>query len=127
MITPSVCVLRKPVFRIATIAGLLASVAVLPTRSLAQSQTQTQAAAPEEVRKIKKATPAEYPELARKVNIAGTVRLQLLVSPEGKVKEAKVLGGNPVLANAFVAAVMKWEYEPAPHKSTITVSCEFKP
>ncbi len=126
MITPSVCVLRKPAFCIVTILCLLlADVALFPARSFAQAQIQTTAS--DEARKVKKAVPAEYPELARRVNISGTVRLQLLVSPEGKVKEVKVLGGNPVLVNAFTAAVMKWEYEPAPHKSTVTVSCEFKP
>lgn len=83
--------------------------------------------APDDSRKLKKSTPAEYPELARKYNITGTVRLQLLVTPEGKVKEAKVLGGNAVLAKSFIEAVMKWQYEPAPHASVIIVSGDFKP
>ncbi|PYP85414.1 MAG: hypothetical protein DMG65_20745 [Candidatus Angelobacter sp. Gp1-AA117] len=80
----------------------------------------------EDGRKIKKSVPAAYPELARKNNIHGMVRLQIVVSPEGKVKETKVLGGNPVLADAFVQAVLKWEYEPAPRSSTIVVMGEFK-
>lgn len=83
--------------------------------------------AQEETRKLRKSAPAEYPELARKYNLSGTVRLQLLVGPDGKVKEAKVLGGNAVLAKSFMDTVMKWEYEPAPHASTIVVTCDFKP
>ena len=53
--------------------------------------------------------------------------MQIVITPEGKVKEAKVLGGNPVLVNAFVQAVMKWEYEPASRSTTQVVMADFKP
>lgn len=127
MITPLVCAQRKPAIPIAAVVFLLlfGCLTFLSTLSFAQSSTPVPA--PEETRKIKKTVAAEYPELARKVNITGTVRLELLVMPDGKVKEAKVLGGNPVLAQAFMTAALKWEYEPAPHKSTVIVKCEFKP
>lgn len=69
----------------------------------------------------------EYPELARRVRIKGAVRLQLLVTPEGRVKNVTVLGGSPVLVQAAEEAVRKWRYEPASAESTIVVKLDFDP
>jgi TonB family protein len=69
----------------------------------------------------------EYPELARQMNMKGTVRLQLLVAADGHLKETKVLGGNPVLVQASIAAVKKWKYEPAKNESTVVVRFDFDP
>lgn len=77
-------------------------------------------------RKIKTKVEPEYPELARKNNISGSVRLELLVTTDGKVKNIKVLGGNPVLVQAAVAAVTKWKYEPASEESTIVAKVDFQ-
>lgn len=77
-------------------------------------------------RKIKSKVDPEYPELARKNNISGSVRLELLVTTDGKVKNVKVLGGNPVLVQAAVAAVTKWKYEPASEESTIVAKVDFQ-
>jgi TonB family protein len=77
-------------------------------------------------RKIKTRVEPEYPELARKNNISGSVRVEIIVAPDGKIKEVKVLGGNPVLAQAAVAAVNKWKYEPASEESTIVWKFDFK-
>ena len=80
----------------------------------------------DDLRKLRKSVAAAYPELARKNNIHGIVRLQIVITPDGRVKETKPLGGNPVLVDAFTQAVLKWEYEPAGHSSTIVVMGEFK-
>ena len=85
--------------------------------ALAQSST----------RKIKNRVEPQYPDLARRNNISGSARVELLVATDGKVKDVKVLGGNPVLVQAAVAAVMKWRYEPAAEESTIVVKFDFNP
>jgi TonB family protein len=54
-----------------------------------------------------------YPDLARKLNLAGTVRIQIAVTPSGVVKDAKVLGGHPLLAGAALDAAKKWRFEPS--------------
>ena len=54
----------------------------------------------------------EYPPLAKVNFIQGEVRVQLLVSPEGKVVEAHVLEGHPILAAATLRAVREWTYRP---------------
>lgn len=76
-------------------------------------------------RKVKTRIEPEYPELARKNNITGTARVEVLVTPEGKVKDVKVLGGNPVLVQAVVSAVSKWKYEPASEETSIVLKFDF--
>lgn len=52
-----------------------------------------------------------YPELARRMKISGTVRLQLELSNTGNVRAAKVLGGNPVLVGAAQDAIKQAKFE----------------
>lgn len=54
----------------------------------------------------------EYPALAKVNYIQGRVRLQVLVSPEGKVTQANVVQGHPFLAAAALKAVRRWLYLP---------------
>ena len=68
-----------------------------------------------------------YPELARKMNIAGIVKIEVTVSPNGTVKEARVVGGHPVLANSALDAAKKWRFEPAPAESTGVIEFKFEP
>jgi protein TonB len=79
------------------------------------------------LRRAKSKVQPEYPELARKMNITGTVKVQVVVSPNGTVKEAKVVGGHPVLAGVALEAVRKWRFEPAPGESTGVVDFKFEP
>ena len=79
------------------------------------------------VRRAKSKVQPEYPELARKMNITGTVKVQVVVAPNGAVKDAKVVGGHPVLASAALDAVKKWRFEPANGESTGVVDFKFEP
>ena len=90
-------------------------------RAFAQD-TRTQ-----DTRKVKSSIQPAYPELAKKNNIQGAARLQVLIAPDGSVKDVKVLGGSPVLVQAAVDAVKKWKYEPAPAETSAVVKIEFKP
>lgn len=78
-------------------------------------------------RKVKSRVTPTYPDIARKMGITGNVRLQLVVSPSGEVKETKVIGGHPILVNAAVDAVKKWKFETASAESTGTVEFRFDP
>lgn len=98
--------------------GLLALFCLVPGySSYAQSVT----------RKIKNRVDPVYPELAKRNNIVGSARVELLVAPDGKVKDVKVLGGNPVLVQAVMAAVVKWKYEPAAEESSVVIKFDFNP
>ena len=76
-------------------------------------------------RKVKNRVDPVYPELAKRNNIIGSARVELLVTPDGRVKDVKVLGGNPVLVQAVMAAVVKWKYEPAAEESTVIIKFDF--
>ncbi len=78
-------------------------------------------------RKVKSKVSPVYPEIARKMGITGNVKLQLVVSPNGVVKETKVIGGHPILVNAAVDAVKKWRFETASAESTETKEFRFDP
>src|SRR5262245_66298149 len=99
-----------------------------PRPALAQTQSQPQAQAQtSDGRKAKFSVQPAYPELARKNNIQGTARLQVLVAADGSIKDIKVLGGSPVLVQAAVDAVKKWKYETASAESTVILKFDFRP
>src|ERR1700683_4252016 len=50
----------------------------------------------------------EYPELARKLNLTGVVKVEVTVSADGTIKDVQVQGGNPVLVDAVQKALKKW-------------------
>jgi TonB family protein len=62
-------------------------------------------------RLMKKADP-EYPEDALKAGIQGKVVIEATTDKEGKVVEAKVIDGHPLLNHAALKALKHWEYEP---------------
>ncbi|MGC2697656.1 MAG: energy transducer TonB [Candidatus Angelobacter sp.] len=78
-------------------------------------------------RKLKNRVEPQYPDLARKNNISGSARVELVIAPDGKVKNVKVLGGHPVLVQAVLYAVAKWKYEPAAEESTVIIKFDFSP
>ncbi|HEU5231764.1 MAG TPA: energy transducer TonB [Terriglobales bacterium] len=63
-------------------------------------------------RKIKSKVSPQYPELAKKMNVTGAVKLELIVGANGQVKSVRPLGGHPLLIDAAEAAVKQWRYEP---------------
>ena len=56
-------------------------------------------------------TPA-YPPLARMARIQGTVRLEAVISTEGRIQNLRVLSGHPLLIKAALEAVAQWRYQP---------------
>jgi TonB family protein len=99
------------------VAGLLFSGLLVPPNGVELQGQET-------ARKLKTSVPPDA-RLAHKLNIKGTARVQLTVTPDGAVKEVKELGGNPVLLQALMDAVKQWKYEPAGRESLITVKFEF--
>ncbi len=97
----------------------------LSTQALSIQTVNEQPAQNSNSRRPKSNPPPEYPELARKMNITGTARVLLTVTPDGSVTTVKELGGNPVLVAALVKAVKRWKYEPSEHENEIEVKFEF--
>jgi TonB family protein len=59
---------------------------------------------------IKKVDPTYPPGVAQGAH--GEVVLKAAVNRKGQVTKVRVLSGQPVLARAAIAAVMRWRYEP---------------
>jgi TonB family protein len=81
----------------------------------------------EMIRRAKSKVQPSYPDLARKMNIAGTVKIQVVVAPNGTVKDAHIVGGHPVLATAALDAAKKWRFEPASSESSGVIDFKFEP
>lgn len=93
--------------------------------AVANIDEQTPAVQLESTRSITFRVVAEYPRLARSLNLTGSVHLQVIVRADGTVKQVKVIGGHPVLAKAAAAAVMRWHYEAGPRETTESVKISF--
>ena len=83
---------------------------------------------PQEItRKLKSKIAPVYPELARRMNITGVVKVQITVDKTGAIKNTKLVGGHPILANAALDAVRKWRYESGSEETTGVVEFHFDP
>lgn len=78
-------------------------------------------------RKLVKSQKPDYPALARKINLTGTVRLEALVEPNGSVKSVEIKGGNPLLAQSAQFAVRSWKWAKAEHETTQILEIRFTP
>jgi protein TonB len=74
-----------------------------------------------------------YPDLARRAGVRGVVRIECLVDREGRVAEARVVRGVPLLDAAALEAVRQWRYRPTllngvavPVLMTVTVRFELR-
>jgi TonB family protein len=110
----------RPFQRTFVVAVSASVLAFAPCASSAQEQ-------PRVSRKIIRQVAASYPELASKMRMTGTVRLEAVVGTNGKVKTTQVLGGSPLLVQAAVDAVEKWQWSPAPQETKELVQLDFHP
>jgi TonB family protein len=79
----------------------------------------------ESKRKVKTKTAPLYPELARRMNVFGKVKIEVVITPDGHVKSTRVVGGHPLLVQACQDAVKEWKFVPAPEETTQVVEFEF--
>ena len=87
--------------------------------------TPVSAFAQDEARKAKSKVTPVYPELAKKMNVSGTVKVEVTIAPNGAVKSTRVIGGHPLLVDAAVDAVKRWKYEPGPDETIQVVEFKF--
>jgi len=104
----------------AFIAFSLGIFAFIPGFSAAQEPSEAS-------RKIINKVVPVYPELARTMQIHGTVRVNVVIAPNGKVKLTQVVGGNPVLIKAAVDAIEKWKWAPASQETKELIQLDFRP
>jgi protein TonB len=71
-----------------------------------------------------------YPPLARQTRTQGTVRLEAIISKEGRIENLAVISGHPLLIQAAMEAVKQWRYQPtllngAPVEVITTIEVNF--
>jgi TonB family protein len=65
-------------------------------------------------RKAKNKVNPAYPELAKRLNITGRVKIEVVIAPDGHVKSTRAIGGHPILVQPCVDAVKEWRFDSAP-------------
>jgi TonB family protein len=76
-------------------------------------------------RKVVRREEPEYPPIATKMNLHGTVKLKIWISPDGTVRRLEYIGGHPLLAESALKAVKIWKYQAATQESTTIVELRF--
>ncbi len=99
------------------LVGTAALVLMVPAAFAADTDSRT----------LRIKTSPVYPDLAKRMNISGVVKLEITIAPNGVVKNTKVIGGHPLLVGAAEDAVKKWKYEPAQSDTTTVVEFHFTP
>ena len=110
----------RPFHKAAIIAISLSVLVLSPSVSHTQEQAQAK-------RKVVNQPIPVYPQLASKLHITGTVKVEATVAPSGAVTSTQVVGGSPVLVSAAVEAVQKWRWAPASQETKELIALDFHP
>jgi len=84
-----------------------------------------QSAEGEALRHVKMAVKPEYPALARRMKLSGTVKVEVVIAPNGRVKRAHVVGGHPLLGIEAEKAALATIFEAAPEETTQIIEYHF--
>ncbi|MFI5057394.1 MAG: energy transducer TonB [Candidatus Acidiferrales bacterium] len=110
--------MRSKWIRLVLIAA--AASLVLGTAGFAQTGTTD-----EGKRKVKTRVSPIYPELAKRMNVTGKVKIEVVITPDGHVKSTRVVGGHPLLVQTCQDAVKEWKFTPGNEETTQVVEFEF--
>ena len=105
--------------RIALTVAVLLMTGIFP---LERARAQQAAARPI----VNKVLP-RYPDLARPMRLEGSVKVNVLVAPNGTVKSIRAVGGSPILLKAAEDAIDKWRWAPASQETRELIELHFKP
>lgn len=108
------------------LTNFLAAAAIAAAMTLLPAQGISAQAHSSERKVLSKVAP-NFPELARRMHVQGTVKVEVMVRSDGGVKSTRVIGGNPVLIQAAVDAIGKWKFEVSPSETTEIVQLTFQP
>jgi protein TonB len=53
-----------------------------------------------------------YPPIAKSTGVQGVVLIKALISPGGRIEQAQVVSGSPLLSAAALEAIKQWKYRP---------------
>lgn len=107
--------LKKLVLAIAAVVLFTGTVAVAQTASTDEGR-----------RKVKARVNPTYPELARRMSVAGKVKIEVVITADGHVRSTRIVGGHPLLVQVCQDAVKEWKFFPAGEETTQLVEFDFK-
>ncbi len=58
--------------------------------------------------------------------LTGEVRVEVVVSPDGSIKNTRAVGGSPVLVDAALDTTKQWKYEPGPEETVEEIEFSFQ-
>jgi len=87
---------------------------------------QSQQSSTEGPRKIVHKVEPKYPEVAKRMNLGGTVKVIAIVAADGDVKKVEAVGGSPILVEAAESAISQWKFAPGA-ESREPVELRFNP
>jgi outer membrane biosynthesis protein TonB len=102
---------------------LAAAGVVFLTAGLASAQ---QLSVEDSKRKVKYRVNPQYSDLARRMNLAGKVKIELVIAADGHVKAAHAVGGHPLLVQSCLDVVKDWKFEPGSEETTQILEFEFR-
>jgi TonB family protein len=79
-----------------------------------------------EERRVEKRVPPVYPEIAKRMRIAGVVHVEATVAADGSVTAVKAITGNKMLSGAAEEAVKHWKFVPGDSQSTVGIDINFE-
>ncbi len=87
----------------------------------------TVTASGQEARKLIAQPAPEYPMVARRAGLSGTVKVDVVIAADGRVKEVKVIGGHPLFVDSTLEALKRWKFAPSGTETTSTLEFKFHP
>jgi TonB family protein len=68
-----------------------------------------------------------YPDVAKRLHLVGSVKVQVVIGPDGRIKETNFIGGHPILVNAVEETLKNWKYAPASGETNAQLEFNFHP
>jgi TonB family protein len=81
----------------------------------------------QEGRKVLSNPVPTYPEVAKRMRLVGTVKVQIVIGADGKIKGTTFIGGHPVLVSAVEETLKNWKYAPGSGETTTQLEFNFRP
>ena len=101
--------------------GVLGATLLLGAMGFAQ-----QSATDGSKRRVKSKVMPAYPDLTRRMNVTGKVKVEVVISADGRVKSTRVIGGHPLLVPPAVNAAKEWKFLPAAEETTQIVEFDLR-
>jgi TonB family protein len=76
-------------------------------------------------RQVKRRIAPEYPDVAKRMNLTGKVKVEVVIAPSGRVTRIRGVGGHPLLLQAAETAVKNWMFAPAAEETVGIVEIDF--